>query len=271
MQASSKAVSEELPALNFPKSLSGLLTGKIGIITGASRGIGAATAWSLVEAGAKVVLAARDSRKLDDLSKSINEKYNGEVTLAVPTDVTDSALVQKLVNETIATFGRLDFAFNNAGEGHMPAPLADLSLEEFERAIRTSILGTFLCLKFEIPEMIKLGSGSVVNMSSTAGVQGVKGIGGYVAGKHGVIGLTRTAALDYARQNVRVNVVAPGPIYTERNAKFREQAAQGVPLGRIGNREEVASVVAWLCSDLATFVTGAVIPIDGGRLSGSWF
>jgi NAD(P)-dependent dehydrogenase (short-subunit alcohol dehydrogenase family) len=149
--------------------------------------------------------------------------------------------------------------------------VADVALEDFERAVRTNIVGTFLCLKFEIPEMLRVGGGSIVNMSSTAGVEGVNGIAGYTAGKHGVIGLTRAAALDYARQNVRINVVAPGPIYTERVARVRDQAAQAVPLGRVGNREEVGSVVAWLCSDLSTFVTGAVIPIDGGRTTGSWF
>ena len=263
--------SEELPALIIPKSMSGLLRGKVGIITGASRGIGAATAWSLVEAGANVVLAARDQQKLDALSMKINATYGRESTRAVRTDVNDPASVKKLVDTVVATFGRLDFAFNNAGDGHLPAPLTDVPLSDFERAIQTNIVGVFLCMKFEIPEMIKLGGGSIVNMSSTAGVQGVKGIAGYVAGKHGVIGLTRAAALDYARQNIRVNAVAPGPIYTERVAKHRDQAAQGVPMGRVGNREEVASVTAWLCSDLSTFVTGAVIPIDGGRLSGIWF
>ncbi len=216
------------------------------------------------------MLAARDSRKLDSVSESINSQYGAEATRAIQTDVTDPNSVQKLVRETVSTYGRLDFAFNNAGDGHMPAPLADVTLDDFERAIRTNIVGTFLCLKFEIPEMLKVGGGSIVNMSSTAGVEGVKGIAGYVAGKHGVIGLTRTAALDYARQNVRINVVTPGPIYTERVARFRDQAAQAVPLGRVGNREEVGSVVAWLCSDLSTFVTGAVIPIDGGRTTGTW-
>ena len=179
--------------------------------------------------------------------------------------------MQKLVHETVTHYGRLDFAFNNTGDGHMPLPLAEVSLQDFERAIRTNILGTFLCLKYEVPEMLKIGGGSIVNMSSTAGVQGVKGIGGYVAAKHGIIGLSRTAALDYARQNIRVNVVAPGPILTERVAKYREQAAQAVPLGRVGNREEVGSTVPWLCSNLSTFVTGAVIPVDGGRTAGSWW
>lgn len=252
--------------------MDGLQKDRVGIVTGASRGIGAASAWSLVQAGARVVLGARNLNELESLSKAINEKYNKDSSVAVKTDVTDPVSVQNLVRNAVANYGRLDFAFNNAGDGHMPAPLADLSLEDFDRAIRTNLVGTFLCMKFEIPEMLKAGGGSIVNMSSTAGVQGVNGISGYVAGKHAVIGLTRAAAMDYARQNVRVNVVAPGPILTERLARVpRDQALQAVPLGRIGNREEVASVVAWLCSDLSTFVTGAVIPVDGGRTSGISF
>ncbi|MDG6997304.1 MAG: SDR family oxidoreductase, partial [Nitrososphaerota archaeon] len=193
--------------------------------------------------------------------------------LIVQTDVTDRQSVERLVGKTLDKYGRLDAAFNNAGDGHMPAPLAEIELESYERAINTSATGSFLCMKYEIPAMLKNGGGSIVNMSSTAGLQGVKGIAGYVAAKHAVIGLSRSAALDYARQNIRVNVVAPGPIFTERmiNAKFREQASFGVPMGRIGNREEVAAVVAWLCSDLASFVNGETVSIDGGRMAGSWF
>jgi NAD(P)-dependent dehydrogenase (short-subunit alcohol dehydrogenase family) len=261
---------ETLPALTYPKSLKGLLRGKVGVVTGASRGIGAGTAWSLAEAGAKVVLGARDAVKLAIVSKSINAEY-GDVSLAIETDVTDPAAVQKLIQETVSAFGRLDFAFNNAGDGHLPAAIADISLQDFNRVIQTNVVGTFLSIKYEIPEMLKTGGGSIVNMSSTAGVQGVNGIGGYTTAKHAIIGLTRSAAMDYARQNIRVNVVAPGPILTERSVKFRDQAAQGVPLGRVGSREEVATVVSWLCSDLSTFVTGAVIPIDGGRTAGVWF
>ena len=128
-------------------------------------------------------------------------------------------------------------------------------------------------MKSEIPAMLKSGGGSIVNMSSTAGIQGVKGLTAYVTAKHGIIGLTKSAAIDYARQNVRVNVVAPSPIFTERllNPSYREQAGAAVPMGRVGNREEVATVVAWLCSDLAGFVTGTTVTIDGGRMAGVWF
>jgi NAD(P)-dependent dehydrogenase (short-subunit alcohol dehydrogenase family) len=265
-----------LPDLKLPRSLKGLLENKVGIVTGASHGIGAATAFAFAEAGARVALAARNEKALESVAKTINSSFDGAAALAVPTDVNDQSSVEKLVNSTLGKYGRLDMAFNNAADGHMPTPLADVRLEDFDRAINTNVKGTFLSMKYEIPAMLRSGGGgSIVNMSSMAGLQGVKGISGYVAGKHAIIGLTRATALDYARQKVRVNAVAPGPIFTERLAglkdRDREQVVAAVPLGRIGDREDVASVVAWLCSDLASFVTGAVIPVDGGRLSGTWF
>lgn len=263
--------SEQLPELKLPQTLRGLLDGKVTIVTGASRGIGAATVAAFAEAGAKVVLAARNEKALESVAENVSTPNKD--LLIVQTDVTDRQSAERLVGKTLDKYGRLDAAFNNAGDGHMPAPLAEIELESYERAINTSATGSFLCMKYEIPAMLKNGGGSIVNMSSTAGLQGVKGIAGYVAAKHAVIGLSRSAALDYARQNIRVNVVAPGPIFTERmiNAKFREQASFGVPMGRIGNREEVAAVVAWLCSDLASFVNGETVSIDGGRMAGSWF
>ncbi len=274
MQSFDRSKVPELPPLALPPTLRGLLTDKVGIVTGASRGIGAATAKAFVEAGAKVVLAARDGETLAVLSDSINSSTGKEVVVPLTTDVTDPEAVRKLVDKTVDAFGRLDVAFNNAGDGHMPAPLADVSLEDFNRAVDTNVRGTFLSMKYQIPAMLRNEKGgAIVNMSSTAGMQGVKGISGYVAGKHAIIGLTRAAALDYGKDKIRVNVVAPGPILTERLAfgNIREQAAVAVPMGRVGNREEVATVVSWLCSDLSSYVTGATIPIDGGRMSGTWF
>jgi NAD(P)-dependent dehydrogenase (short-subunit alcohol dehydrogenase family) len=274
MQSYDRSQAPELPQLAFPPSLRGLLADKVGIVTGASRGIGAATARAFVEAGAKVVLAARDGEALETLSDSINSTAGKEVAIPLATDVTDPEAVRKLVEKTVEVHGRLDMAFNNAGDGHMPAPLADVSVEDFDRAVTTNVRGTFLSMKYEIPAMLRNAEGgAIVNMSSTAGLQGVKGISGYVAGKHAIIGLTRAAALDYGKEKIRVNVVAPGPILTERLAfgNIREQAAFAVPMGRVGNREEVATVVSWLCSDLSSFVTGSTISIDGGRMSGTWF
>jgi NAD(P)-dependent dehydrogenase (short-subunit alcohol dehydrogenase family) len=239
-------------------------------VTGASRGIGAATARAFAAAGARVVLAARDGAALEAVARDIAAA--GGRALAVPTDVGDEAAVARLVERTVTSFGRLDVAFNNAGSGPRPVPLAELAAADFDTAIRVNVRGVFLSLKFEIPAMIAGGGGAIVNMSSTAGRQGVRGIAGYVAAKHGIIGLTETAALEYASDNIRVNTVAPGPILTHRLAALgddaRAQVARAVPLGRLGRPEEVAALVLWLCSEQAAFITGATIPIDGGRVAG---
>jgi NAD(P)-dependent dehydrogenase (short-subunit alcohol dehydrogenase family) len=247
------------------------LKDQVAIITGASRGIGAATARHLAQEGASVVLAARDESALKQVAEGITAV--GGKALVVPTDVTDPASVEALVKQTVEHFGRLDIGFNNAaGGGNRPTPLADISVENFDSAIQVNLRGIFLAMKYQIPAMLANGGGAIVNMASTAGLQGVLGIAGYVASKHGIIGLTKTAALDYAQQNIRVNVVAPGPILTERLQGLPEAARQpviqAVPIRRIGLPEEVASVVAWLCSAEAAFITGSVIPIDGGRLAG---
>lgn len=262
---------EHMPVLKLSQTLNGLLVDKVGIVTGASHGIGAATAAAFAKAGANVVVAARNEGALQSVAKSIASSKR-EV-LVVRTDVADPSSVQRLIEKTVRRFGRLDQAFNNAGDGHMPRPIAEVGVEDFDRAVNVNVRGTFLCMKYEIPAMLAKGGGAIVNMSSTAGLEGVKGIAGYVAGKHAIIGLTKTAALDYGKQNIRVNAVAPGPIFTERLAELnvRNQAAFAVPMGRVGNREEVAAVVVWLCSDLASFVTGAVLAVDGGRSSGVWF
>jgi NAD(P)-dependent dehydrogenase (short-subunit alcohol dehydrogenase family) len=247
-----------------------LLEGKIAIITGASRGIGAQAARVFVREGATVVLAARSE---GGLNRTVDEiQAGGGYALAVPTDVGDPTSVERLVNQTLQTYGHLDIAFNNAGEGHMPVPLANLAIDDFDRAVRVNLRGVFLAMKFEIPAMLATGGGAIVNMGSTAGLNGVRGIAGYVAGKHGIIGLTKTAALDYAGQGIRVNVIAPGPVLTERIESLSEEARQpiknAVPLGRIGLPEEIAWTAAWLCSEQASFITGAVLPVDGGRLAG---
>ncbi len=244
--------------------------GKVALVAGASRGIGAATARAFAQAGAAVVLAARDTRALDAVAGEI--RAAGGRTLAVPTDVGDAASLEHLVSQALDTFGRLDAAFNNATDGPMPAPLADIDPIEFDRGIRTNIRGTFLGMKYEIPAMLRSGGGAIVNMASVAGVSAFTTLGAYVAGKAGIIGLTKVAALDYADRGIRVNVVAPGPILTEHLERAGEeaqrQAALSVPMRRIGRAQEVAATVLWLCSEASSFVTGAVIPIDGGQSAG---
>jgi len=247
------------------------LQGKVAIVAGAGRGIGAAAAWALSRAGATVVVAARTSSEIEALEGEI--KKSGGSALAIPTDVTVERQVADLVNRSVATFGRLDIAFNNAGAGHRPKPLAEFDLADFEQTISTNLVGMFLAMRYEIPAMLAAGGGAIVNMSSTAGLQGAPGMGPYSAAKHGVIGLTKAAALDYGRSNIRINAIAPGPIVNERMAQLPEEArqhiARSVPLGRLGEVDQVAAAVVWLCSDEAAFVHGAVLAIDGGRLAGS--
>lgn len=259
------------PAASGP---SPLLAGKVAIITGASRGIGAVAARAFAEAGAAVVLAARDEDALSAVAEQINA--GGGRALVVPTDVGDPGAVERLVKATTDAFGRLDAAFNNAAGGrHPPAPLADVAIDDFDSVIRVTLRGVFLCMKYELPAMLASGGGAIVNMSSTAGLRGVPGIGAYVASKHGVIGLTKSVALDYAEQGIRVNAVAPGPIRTDRIAGLiaalpeekRAPMVRPTPMQRGGRPEEVAAAVVWLCSDQASFITGATIPIDGGKLS----
>lgn len=258
------------PTQSVPIS-SRLLAGKVAIITGASRGIGATAARVFAEAGATIVLAARDEQALAHLAAKIRD--TGGRALAVATDVGEPEAVERLVQRTLDAYGRLDVAFNNAADGHMPTPLADLAVEDFDRAVRGALRGVFLSMKYEILAMLASGGGAIVNMSSTAGVQGVRGMSGYSAAKHGVIGLTESAALDYATAGIRVNAIAPGPILTERlHAIGEEQRARvtgSVPMARLGLPTEVAATAAWLCSDQASFITGATLPIDGGRLAGA--
>lgn len=246
-----------------------LLEGRVTIVTGASRGIGAAAARAFAAEGASVVLAARSAESLQSIADEINAGAGR--ALAVPVDVSDPASVESLVSRTLDVFGRLDGAFNNAADGPPPTPLADLPVEGFDHALAVNLRGTFLCLKYEIPAMLASGGGSIVNMSSTAGLRGVPGLAGYVSSKHGILGLTKVAALDYGRQGVRVNAVTPGPILTERLAAVeesqRERISAFVPVGRLGQPEEVAATVAWLLSDRSSFITGAAISVDGGRMA----
>lgn len=215
------------------------------------------------------MLAARDRDAIEIVRQEI-ERDGGRAT-AIPTDIRDATAVEALVGSTVETYGRLDGAFNNAAGGPPPTLLADLSMAAFEESIGVNVLGTFLCLKFEIKAMLANGGGSIVNMASTAGVRAVPRLAGYVASKHAIIGLTKVAALDYAKQGIRVNALTPGTIDTERLKDLpegqRQQIAGWIPVGRMGRPEEVATAVAWLLSDKSSFITGAALAIDGGKLA----
>src|SRR5215813_9484628 len=247
------------------------MQGRVALVVGVSRGIGVVTAQAFAAAGASVVLGARDTGALESVARGI--EADGGRAIAVRTDVTDVDSARNLVDQAMTAYGRLDFAFNNAAGGPMPAPLADIDPAEFDLGIATHIRGTFLGMKFQIGAMLASGGGAIVNMASVAGVIGTANLAAYVAGKAGIIGLTKVAALDYADQGIRVNVVAPGPILTHHlqaaGPHAQRMAGQSTPMRRTGQASEVAQTVLWLCSPASSFITGAVIPIDGGQAAGN--
>ncbi len=247
------------------------MRGRVALVAGASKGIGAVTAAAFAAAGASVVLAARDLEALKSVAARI--EADGGEALAVRCDVTDAESVASLVDQAVGHYGRLDAAFNNATDGPLPAPLAEIDIAEFDRGIATSIRGTFLGMKFQIPAMLASGRGAIVNMASVAGISGTANLAAYVAGKAGIIGLTKVAALDYADHGIRVNVVAPGPILTHHleaaGPQAQRLAGQSTPMRRTGLAPEVAQAVLWLCSEASSFITGSVLPIDGGQSAGN--
>jgi NAD(P)-dependent dehydrogenase (short-subunit alcohol dehydrogenase family) len=247
------------------------MQGRVAMVAGASKGIGAATAQAFAAAGAKVVLAARDTAALKSVVQRIED--SGGEAFGLGCDVSDADAMRTLIERATERFGRLDAAFNNATDGPLPAPLADIDIAEFDRGIAVNIRGTFLGMKFQIPAMLANGGGTIVNMASIAGLNATANLAAYVAGKAGIIGLTKVAALDYADQGIRVNVVAPGPILTHHleaaGPEAQRLAGLSTPLRRTGTASEVAQTVLWLCSPASSFMTGAVIPIDGGQSAGN--
>ncbi|MCW5316244.1 SDR family oxidoreductase [Nostoc sp. KVJ3] len=249
----------------------GNYTGKVAFVTGAANGIGRATALAFAREGANVVVADISEQGNQETVRMI-EKL-GKKAIAVRCDVTQTEDVKAALAKTIEAFGRLDFAFNNAGiEPKKPAPTAEYEEEEWNRIVDTNLRGVFLCMKYEIPLILKQGGGAIVNTSSGAGIIGIKGSPAYTAAKHGVIGLTKSAALDYAAQNIRVNAVCPGYINTPMMDRFTGGTSEGrakviaeEPIGRMGKSEEIAEAVIWLCSDGAAFVIGHAMVIDGGQ------
>jgi NAD(P)-dependent dehydrogenase (short-subunit alcohol dehydrogenase family) len=248
----------------------GGFSGKVAFVTGAANGIGRAAALAFARAGASVVVADVADERNQETARLV-ERIGGRA-LAVRCDVTRVDDVRSALDGAMQTFGRLDFAFNNAGVEQAITATADLTEQEWDRTVGINLGGVFLCIKYEIPLLVKQGGGAIVNTSSGAGVKGFAGQAAYAAAKHGVIGLTRAAALDYARSNVRVNAVCPGIIETPMMDRFtggtsdgRERVIAQEPIGRMGTPDEIAAAVVWLCSDAAAFVVGHAMVIDGGQ------
>lgn len=242
---------------------------KVALVTGASAGMGFATARAFAEAGAAVVLADRDEASLTDAVARL--KASGFNAFGVICDVTDEEQVADAVARTVAAFGCLDAAYNNAGIQSPAQEIADVSNEEYERVMAVNLRGVWNCMKHELRQMRTQGSGAIVNCSSIGGLIGLPGRAAYHASKHGVIGMTRSAALEYAAKGIRINAVCPGtvetPMVTEMLAKepaAMKEIMRDQPIGRLGQPEEIASAVLWLCSPGASFVIGHALAVDGG-------
>ena len=240
--------------------------GQVALVTGASSGMGLATARAFAQAGAAVVLADRNEVALRQASDALNA--NGHQTIAVTLDVSDEAQAAAMVDRTVSAFGRLDMAYNNAG---ILGPMGDITDETaagFDEVNAVNLRGVWTCMKHELLQMRKQGSGAIVNCSSLGGLVGLPGRAAYHASKHGVIGLTKSAALDYAAKGIRVNAVCPGCIDTPMGDAIDPAAMQEFlkdqPIGRMGLASEVAAAVLWLCSPGASFVLGVALPVDGG-------
>lgn len=246
---------------------------KVGIITGAATGIGRATAIEFAKAGSRLILADRDDDQCKETLKLI-ESFEGNA-ITIHADVSIESHVQKMVNEAILKFGTLDFAFNNAGIEGKQSPFVEGSLQNFNQVISINLTGVWLCMKYELNQMLKNGSGVIVNNASILGQVGFAGAAPYTAAKHGVIGLTQVAALEYSAKNVRINSVCPGFIETpmlERagllsDPRVKEMIASKHAMNRLGKAQEIADVVLWLCSPQSSFVTGQAIYVDGGYTS----
>lgn len=247
-----------------------MFANKVALITGASSGIGRATAIRFAKDGAHVVLSDILDSQGEELAKKLQEESKGSVTYK-HCDMSNPSQIKELFDFIKDQFQGLDFAFNNAGIEGAPASIQDCTMENWTRTIDINLRGVWLCMKYEIELMLKKNSGSIVNCSSIAGLVGFANIPAYVASKHGVVGLTKAAALENAQNGVRINAVCPGVVETPMITRFTsgsdealQQLVKNQPIGRMGRPEEIAGVVAWLCSDDSSFVTGQAIAADGG-------
>jgi NAD(P)-dependent dehydrogenase (short-subunit alcohol dehydrogenase family) len=242
---------------------------KAAIITGGSSGIGRAAAVALAKQGVKIAIAARRAKEGEETVRLVKEA--GSEGIFVKTDVANENDVRSLVEKTVKQYNRLDYAFNNAGIEEKTTPLVDQTSEVFDQIMNVNVKGVWLSMKYEIPEMIRTGGGAIVNTSSGAGVVGYPQQPIYIASKHAVLGLTKSAALEYAKSGIRINAIAPGVTETEMVERVDKQLIEHLksitPIGRIGDPQEIANAVVWLLSDKASFVLGHTLLVDGGVVS----
>jgi NAD(P)-dependent dehydrogenase (short-subunit alcohol dehydrogenase family) len=250
------------------------MRGKVALVTGGSSGIGRATAAALANEGAAVVIASRHQAPADETVRVIRRE--GGTALWVEADVSQAAHVKAMVEQTVSTLGRLDYAFNNAGSGSKGGGAAEIDEEAWDRTINGYLKSVWLCMKYELPAMLQTGAGVIINNASVDGLRAYPfPIGSaYAAAKHGVIGLTKSAALEYITQGIRINAVCPGWVRTPpvegwmaQDPAIAQQILAQEPIGRLGTPEEIAEAVLWLCSDRASFVVGAALAVDGGYLA----
>jgi NAD(P)-dependent dehydrogenase (short-subunit alcohol dehydrogenase family) len=245
---------------------------KVALVTGAGSGLGLATVRAFAESGASVVLADWNEKAVRSAAEDLTAQ--GHKALAIRCDVSDDAQVEAMVKETVATFGRLDAAYNNAGVQNVLAETADSPRDDYDRVMAINLRGVWSCMKFELQQMRKQGSGAIVNCSSLGGLVGAAERGTYHAAKHGVLGLTKSAALEYAARGIRINAVCPGLIQTPMSdqmaaagqADALKAMVKSVPMGRVGRPEEIADAVLWLSSASASYVTGQALSVDGGYI-----
>lgn len=246
-----------------------MFLGKVALITGGSSGIGRATAIAFAKQGAKVVIASRRIQESEETVQLIRNA--GGEAFFVRTDVSQEADVKTMVEKTIEIYGRLDYAFNNAGIDQLPTPLTEQTEETFDQIININLKGVWLSMKYEIHQMLKTGGGAIVNTASIGGLIGVPGIPIYIASKHAVLGLTKAVALEYIKSGIRINAISPGTVITDlferslgKDPQMKQKIMEMHPIGRAGTAEEIASAVLWLCSEGAGFTVGQSLTVDGG-------